>query len=67
MVQDKPKASVSEPVVKGLPRNKYDDQNPVDSKLHLFLTVLVIMKDYQISDAGKIKDNHWYEVYFDLE
>lgn len=27
----------------------------------------VILKDNQISDASKIKDNHWYEVYFDLE
>ena len=25
------------------------------------------MKDFAISDASKIKDNHWYEVYFDLE
>ena len=25
------------------------------------------MKDHQISDPSKIKDNHWYEVYFDLE
>jgi hypothetical protein len=37
MAQDKPKASVSEPVVKGLPRNKYDDQNPVDSKINHFI------------------------------
>lgn len=27
----------------------------------------VIMEDYQIPSMDKIKDNHWYEVYFDLE
>ena len=25
------------------------------------------MEDYQIPSVDKIKDNHWYEVYFDLE
>ena len=25
------------------------------------------MKDFNIPDPSKIKDNHWYEVYFDLE
>lgn len=35
--------------------------------MKLDLESVVIMKKNAISDASKIRDEHWYDVYFDLE